>query len=142
MLYLKSLEPAASDTDMLVIPVCEDTELHDHPLLSSMVARIKKLHEFKGAKGDEVVLYDPPGAKAHRVIFTGLGPAAGADREVLRAAAGRVVKQALQKKLPSSFQASTSRRSQRKQSSNRCWKVPLLPTTASPLTKPTRTIAP
>jgi leucyl aminopeptidase len=99
MLYLKSLEPASSDTDMLVIPVCEDAELHDHPLLSSMVARIQKLHEFKGAKGDEVILYDPPGAKTHRVIFTGLGPAAGADREVIRAAVGRVVKQALQKKL-------------------------------------------
>ena len=90
MLYLKSLEPAASDTDMLVIPVCEDAELHDHPLLSSMVARIQKLNEFKGAKGDEIVLYDPPGAKAHRVIFTGIGPAAEADREVLRSAAGRV----------------------------------------------------
>ncbi|MFY9706574.1 MAG: leucyl aminopeptidase [Desulfobacterales bacterium] len=99
MLYLKSLEPAASDTDMLVIPVCEDTELHDHPLLSSMVARIQKLDEFKGAKGDEVVLYNPPGAKAHRVLFIGLGPAAEVDREIVRAAAGRAVKQALQKKL-------------------------------------------
>ncbi len=99
MLHLKSLEPAASDTDMLVIPVCEDAELHDHPLLSAMVARVQKLDEFKGAKGDEVVLYDPPGAGARRVLFTGLGTAAAADRETLRAAAGRAVKQALQKKL-------------------------------------------
>jgi leucyl aminopeptidase len=99
MLYLKALEPAASDADMLVIPVCEDAELHDHPLISSMVARVFKLDEFKGAKGDAVVLYDPPGAGTRRVLFSGLGPAADIDREILRAAAGRAVQLALQKKL-------------------------------------------
>ncbi|MFZ0611442.1 MAG: leucyl aminopeptidase [Desulfobacterales bacterium] len=99
MLSLKSLEPAASETDLLVVPVCEDAELHDHPLLASMVARIQKFEEFKGANGDEVVLYSPPGTKARRVLFTGLGSAAALNRETVRAAAGRAVKLALQKKL-------------------------------------------
>ncbi|MFZ0240169.1 MAG: hypothetical protein WAL90_00885, partial [Desulfobacterales bacterium] len=69
MLHLKSLEPTASETDLLVVPVCEDAEVHDHPLLSSMVARIQQFEEFKGATGDEVVLYNPPGTKARRVLF-------------------------------------------------------------------------
>ena len=99
MLYLKQLEPAAAETDMLVVLVCEDAELNDHPLLSSMVARIQKLNEFKAAKGDEVVLYDPAGTKARRAMLIGLGPAANVDREALRSAAGRVVKSALKKKL-------------------------------------------
>lgn len=99
MLYLKSLEPGAAETDMLIIPVCENTEMHDHPLLSAMVARIQKLEEFKGANGDEIVMYDPAGSKARRALFVGVGPESGVDREALRAAAGRAVKQALKKKL-------------------------------------------
>lgn len=99
MLYLKQLEPAAAETDVLVVLVCEDDELNDHPLLSSMVARIQKLSEFKGAKGDEIVLYDPAGTKARRALLVGIGPAAKLDREALRSAAGRVVKGALKKKL-------------------------------------------
>ena len=99
MLYLKSLEPAAAETDMLVVLVCEDAELNDHPLLSAMVARIQKMNEFKGARGDEVVLYDPAGTKARRALLIGLGPAKDIDREALRSAAGRVVKGALKKKL-------------------------------------------
>ena len=58
MLYMKSLEPAASDTDMLIIPVCEDAELHDHPLLSSMVARIQKLAEFKERLTEKIAAKD------------------------------------------------------------------------------------
>ncbi len=99
MVYLKQLEPAAAETDMLVVLVCEDVELNDHPLLSSIVARFQKLSEFKGAKGDEVVLYDPAGTKARRALLVGLGPAAKIDREALRSAAGRVVKGAIKKKL-------------------------------------------
>ena len=99
MVYLKQLEPAAAETDVLVVLVCEDVELNDHPLLSSIVARFQKLSEFKGAKGDEVVLYDPAGTKARRALLIGLGPAAKIDREALRSAAGRVVKSALKKKL-------------------------------------------
>ena len=99
MLYLKTLEPAAAETDMLVVLVCEDDELNDHPLLSSMVARIQKLSEFNGAKGDEVVLYDPAGTKARRALLVGLGPADKVDREALRSAAGRVITSALKKKL-------------------------------------------
>jgi leucyl aminopeptidase len=99
MLYLKSLEPAATETDVLVVLVCEDAELNDHPLLSSMVARIQKLSEFKGASGDEVVLYDPAGTKARRALLVGLGPAAKVNRETLRSAAGRVVTSALKKEL-------------------------------------------
>jgi leucyl aminopeptidase len=99
MLHVKTLDPVAAGTDLLVVPVCEDEELYAHPVFSSMVARARKFEEFNGEAEDELILFDPPGVQARRALLVGLGPIAKLDRERLRCFSGRAVKRALQKKL-------------------------------------------
>ena len=99
MLHLKSTDPANEQTEMLIIPVCEDKNINDAPAAVSVVGRVRKLKEFKGATGEEIVLYETPPLKARRVMIIGLGKAAEVTTEALRSLAGRAVAQAGSKKL-------------------------------------------
>jgi leucyl aminopeptidase len=79
-------------TDALVIPVCEDGEIHKNPLVKKLIARIQKHKAFKGAKGDEALFYDSPLSAAGQVILLGMGTAEKIDAEMLRKTAGHAVK--------------------------------------------------
>ncbi|MCK5509344.1 MAG: leucyl aminopeptidase [Desulfobacterales bacterium] len=100
MLELKSLELKSIDlkkvkTETLTIPVCEDGDIHDDKIISSLVIRAKKLKEFKGEQGEEVTFYSPSGVKVSRVIFIGLGKLEKINAESLRAFAGKAVKKCI-----------------------------------------------
>ena len=71
MLHLKSTDPANEQTDMLVIPVCEDKELNRNPAIKDIVRRIRRLKEFVGAAVEEIILYDLPSLKTKRVKVAG-----------------------------------------------------------------------
>ena len=58
----------------------------------SVINKAKKLKEFKGEKDDEVILYNPPGVNAERVILLGLGKTKEIDFEKLRKMSGIAVK--------------------------------------------------
>jgi len=73
VLSLKSIDLKKVKTETLIIPVCEDRDIHDDKIVSSLITKAKKLKEFKGDKGEEVIFYTPPEIKADRVIFMGLG---------------------------------------------------------------------
>ncbi|MBW1847936.1 MAG: leucyl aminopeptidase [Deltaproteobacteria bacterium] len=95
MLHLKTVDVKTVKIDTLIIPVCEDKEIHDNSALSSMVKQAKKLKEFKGKKGDEVTLYNMSGTKIGRAIFIGMGKVGKIDAEALRSFAGKGVKKCI-----------------------------------------------
>jgi len=99
MLNLKTVDLKKTKTETLVIPVCEDTQIHDNSAIVSVINKAKKLKEFKGEKDDEVILYNPPEIKAERVIFFGLGKAKEVDFEKLRKMSGKAVKECIRKNL-------------------------------------------
>ncbi|MBC2696041.1 MAG: leucyl aminopeptidase [Desulfobacteraceae bacterium] len=95
MLELKSIDLKKVKTETLIIPVCEDKDIHDNSIISSLITRAKKLKEFKGNKGEEVIFYTPPEVKADRVIFMGLGDLEKLNAESLRTFTGRAVKKCI-----------------------------------------------
>jgi len=99
MLKLRSDQLKTIKTEALVIPVCEDKEIHTNTLITTIITKAKKLREFKGAKGDETQFFDFPNLKAARVILLGLGKLEKINDESLRAFAGSAVKAGVKKDL-------------------------------------------
>lgn len=98
MIRLKSIDIQKNSITTLAVPVCEDQELHDS-ILKTLSSQAKKFEEFDGKAGEEVILHDPAGVKATRVIFMGLGKLEKIDTEALRVFAGKAIKTCIQKKL-------------------------------------------
>lgn len=99
MIRLKSIDYRKKAPSTLVIPVCEDKEIHTNKTLLSLVQQATSHAEFKGEKGESIVLYHTPGVKTERVIFMGLGALEKVKAESLRSAAGRAVKKGIDFKL-------------------------------------------
>ena len=100
MIRLKSIDLQKTKLAALAVPVCEDREILDG-ILKSLSAKAKKLEEFSGKAGEELVLHQPDGIKADRVIFMGLGKLEKIDTDALRVSAGKTVKTCIKKKLTS-----------------------------------------
>ena len=98
MLKLTAVSLTRSPVDILAVPVCEDADIHDNPELQELIAKATGLEEFSGEKDQLVLLYDLPGAKAHRAVFLGVGPRRKLSTELLRLAAGRAVRKAMELK--------------------------------------------
>lgn len=94
-MQLKSLNLKTADVETLVVPVCEDAELHADPVLGALAATAKALPEFSGKAGEAVTLYAPEGVRVRRAMFLGLGPLAAIDREALRRFAGTAVQKCI-----------------------------------------------
>lgn len=99
MLHLKSADLKKQAVETLVIPVCEDKDIHEDPLILAAAKKALTLKEFSGKKDEEVTLYQVPDLKARRVIIAGLGKAEKLDPEALRSMAGRAVKSCIKKEL-------------------------------------------
>ena len=99
MLHLKSADLKKQAVETLAIPVCEDKDIHEDPLIKAVVQKALALKEFSGKKDEEVTLYEMTDLKARRVIMLGLGKAEKLDLEALRCVAGRTVKSCIKKEL-------------------------------------------
>jgi leucyl aminopeptidase len=100
MIRLKSIDIKKTETDTLAVPVCEDRDILGG-ILKTLSTQAKKMAEFSGKTGEDVVLHKPDGVKADRVIFMGLGKLEKIDAESLRVFAGKAAKTCIQKKLTS-----------------------------------------
>ncbi|UCH22067.1 MAG: leucyl aminopeptidase [Deltaproteobacteria bacterium] len=78
-------------TEVLVVPVCKDSDMHEHSGISSIINRIKGLKEFTGERDEELILYKPAEVDATRVMLMGLGAPDRINQETLRVLAGRAV---------------------------------------------------
>ncbi len=92
MLKLTSVNPKKDRFNTLVIPVCEDADIHDNRTVGMLVKKALELSEFSGKAEEEVTMYHPEGMAVERLIFMGIGPLPSADLEAFRAVAGRTVK--------------------------------------------------
>ena len=99
MVHLTSSDLKKKKIDTLAIVVCEDKDIHEDPVIETIVNKALGLKEFSGKKDETVTLYDQPDIKAQRVILQGLGKLENIDREVLRSAAGKIVKSCIAKEL-------------------------------------------
>ena len=82
------------EIEMVVIPVCEDKDLHQHECLREIIALPQNLPEFSGIPKEELLLYDLPQLEAKRVLLMGLGPWAELTADSWRIMAGNAVKRA------------------------------------------------
>ena len=57
----------------VVIPVCEDQNLHTDRTAAALAKKALAVKEFKAEAKDELVWYNPPRLKVERVVFLGLG---------------------------------------------------------------------
>ncbi len=97
MLELKSVNLTKDKIETLVIPVCEDKEIHDNQTIVSVIKKAKMIRRFKGEKDEEVIFYDSAQINAERLIFLGLGKLEKTDAETLRVFAGKSVKKCITK---------------------------------------------
>ena len=95
MLTIKTGGAETLDAGLLMIPVAEDDALHEDKAIRALVETAQSYNEFKGKKGDDLLLYRPDAAKVERVLFLGVGKMADLCRESLRKAAGKAVKKAI-----------------------------------------------
>ncbi|BBO80570.1 putative cytosol aminopeptidase [Desulfosarcina ovata subsp. sediminis] len=95
MLEIKTINLKRSSVDTLVVPVCEDQDVHTDPTVKSLVDAAKKLEEFSGKKGDTVTLFGPADSRIGRAVFFGLGKVDGLTAESFRAMAGKAVKRCI-----------------------------------------------
>lgn len=108
MLQFKTADLKTTPAEALIIPVCEDKEIHNLRKISSLIKKAKILPEFTGKKDDLIILYNLPGIKAKRVIYCGIGKIDKIDIETLRAFSGKAVKESIKKKISNILIASPS----------------------------------
>ncbi|MCG6910027.1 MAG: leucyl aminopeptidase, partial [Deltaproteobacteria bacterium] len=98
MIELKSTDIRKRKTATLAVPLCEDETIHSGAV-QVLAEQAATFEEFDGKAGEELVLHNPPGVKADRVIFMGLGKRSQVRTDTLRTFAGRAVKACIQRKL-------------------------------------------
>ena len=99
MLRFNSVDFDRLTTETLVIPVCEDKDIHNIQAISSAVKQAKNLKEFNGKKNETAILYNLPEIKVDRVIFSGLGKLDQIAPDTLRSFAGKIAKECIKKNL-------------------------------------------
>ncbi len=99
MLRLTSADLKKTKIETLTIPVCEDKDIHNDPIIKAVIKKGLKLKEFNGKKDEVVTLYDLPEMNAQRVILSGLGKLEKLDQEALRSMAGKTVKGCIKNEL-------------------------------------------
>jgi leucyl aminopeptidase len=96
MIRLKAADLQKQKIDTLIVPVCEDKEIHDERIIKGVIKKALQLKEFKAEKGDRVTLYNYKNLAIERIICVGLGKLKKIDHEVLRAFCGTVVNRCMQ----------------------------------------------
>jgi len=96
---VSSSEIEKKQVEMLVIPVCEDADIHPPAFMPELMHQARGLKEFNGADNEDIVFYAPSGVLAAQVMIIGLGKKDKLDGEILRKACGRAVKKCIQKEI-------------------------------------------
>jgi leucyl aminopeptidase len=103
MLNLKAVDLKTEKIDTLIIPVCEDKDIHVNIVISALVKQAKKVKEFNGKKDDEITLYNMSGTKINRAVFFGIGEVNKIDAETLRALTGKSIKKCIKNEITEMF---------------------------------------
>lgn len=85
--------------EILVVPVCEDADIHPADFIPELIQQVKCLKEFKGAEGDLVVFFAPTGIRADQIMFVGIGKKEKTDTESFRKTCGKAIKKCIEKEI-------------------------------------------
>ena len=99
VLHLTSSDLNQTKMQSVVIPVCEDSDIHDAPAILNLISNARKYQEFTGKKDQELIIYDPPDTHFDRIILTGLGKLKQINPDTLRSITGKAVKKFIQKQI-------------------------------------------
>jgi len=99
MIKLVTTDPTRIKSNLLVIAACKDANVYEHPRLVATIQQTRRLSEFSGNRGDEIVLYNPPGFTTDRLMIVGLGDLERLNAEILRTATGKAVGRAMEHEL-------------------------------------------
>ncbi|GAB6097089.1 leucyl aminopeptidase [Desulfatiferula olefinivorans] len=96
MIALSTRSPMTARTDLLVLLATESKYLYQQAELKALVKKAVSFPEFSGKAGEQLILTDPSGVKARRVLIRGLGAMGRIDSENIRRACGAAVRWAVQ----------------------------------------------
>ncbi len=99
MLNLISIDFNKIRIDTLVIPVCEDKDIHTRPGVLSIIKKAAAYDDFKGRKDEDIIFYNPSGINAERIILLGIGKFEKIDVDTFRSFSGRAIKLCIKKKI-------------------------------------------
>ena len=97
MIELKTERLQDIKTDALIIPVCQDKNIHYPGNEAIFKKYLSEYKEFKGKKQDKIALYGLQNVNASRMIFFGIGKLADITEETFRKTAGKAVREAIEK---------------------------------------------
>lgn len=100
MLDIKAIDLKRTKVDTLVVPVCEDLDLHTNAQVKILIETAKAFEEFKGKKGDAITLFKPAETQITRALIYGLGKADDVKGDSFRVLAGKAVKACINAGLP------------------------------------------
>jgi len=95
MIKFTAVSLVRTKVEMLAVPVCEDTTIHEDPQIQALIASATALEEFKAEDKQEVMLYHPAETKVQRCLCMGMGKRRKLSAETLRSFAGRAVQAAI-----------------------------------------------
>jgi leucyl aminopeptidase len=108
MLAVKTINLKRAKVDTLVVPVCEDREIHTDKSLKALIDAAKGFAELKGKKGDRITLFEPAETRIARAVFFGIGKAETLTADSFRSFAGKAVKFCINAGLPAMTLATPS----------------------------------
>lgn len=95
MIKFSSVDIKKTAVKTLVIPVCEDKNIHSDRAVAALAKKALAIKEFKAGTGDDITFYNPQRVKTGRVLFLGLGKVEDVKAETLREMMGRAVKKCI-----------------------------------------------
>jgi leucyl aminopeptidase len=98
MITLSAADPGKTRIDTLVIPICEDKDLHLGPV-ADLVQAVRRDQALTGESGERLTCLQPEGNPVRCAVFFGLGKAGDLDAEAWRKFAGRAVGEGMARKL-------------------------------------------
>ncbi len=101
MIEVKTVNLKRAKVQTLVVPVCEDADIHADKTVVALVAQAKTLEEFSGKKGERVTLFQPKDTRITRTVFLGMGKSENLSVDSIRSFAGKAVRVCIDADLPS-----------------------------------------
>ena len=92
MLEIKTVNLARTKVETLVVPVCEDHEIHTDKTVKAIIDSAQAFQEFTAKPGMVFTYFQPTETRITRAVFFGLGKAEDLTVDTFRSVAGKAVK--------------------------------------------------
>jgi leucyl aminopeptidase len=98
MIALSAVDPGKPTIDTLIVPVCEDRDLH-RGFVAELIGKVRRGQSFTGESGETLAWVLPEEDATRCAVFMGLGKGADLSGETWRKFAGRAMSYGMGRKL-------------------------------------------